>query len=62
MSTLLKQLSHSVADSVCRSCISNALCKYVSAWLRTYRRESQQRRAMPGIIVYNNQIDNNKDD
>ena len=33
--TLLKQLSHSTAESVCKSCTNRALCRYVRAWLLT---------------------------
>lgn len=45
--TLLKQDSHSRASSFCRSCTRSARCRYVSACIRTWRRASQHRQAIP---------------
>lgn len=45
--TLLKQDSHSVASSVCRSWTRSALWRYVRACIRTCRLASQHSQAMP---------------
>lgn len=53
--TLLKQDSHSVASSVCRSWTRSALWRYVRACIRTCRLASQHSQAMPEVANDNHE-------